>query len=101
MNKKMIIKYGVYIFLSLICGIAFIVISEITGLSRLNLIAMGGESWALWIHPLLMSIFFLFFGKVFQIKRYGLLFMVILVAFFILFYFVYNGKLFINPVPFN
>lgn len=101
MNVKRIFNLIIYILLSIAGGIILIVISELIKFSHTNLIPFGGNSWAVWFHPIFMGLSFGVFSKLFKIKRPILIFFIITILSIIIFYFVYNGLLFVNPIPFE
>ena len=91
----------VYILLSFAGGIILIIISELIKFSHLNLIPFGGNSWAIWFHPIFVGLSFGIFSKIFKIQKPIPIFLVITIIGVIIFYYIYNGLLFVNPIPFG
>lgn len=66
MIKNKIIDWVVYIIISIIGGLLLIMISELIKFSHLNLLLLGGNSWAIWFHALVFGISFGISSKVFK-----------------------------------
>jgi len=78
-----------------------ILASEFLKFSHLNLAVFGGHSWATWVYPVLVSLSFGFFSKLLKIGNSKYVFLISLFVFVIIFYFMLNGSLFINFIPFG
>jgi hypothetical protein len=82
--------------------IILIIIGEYIGLTNLNLLPLGGPSWALWLYPVYFLLVYLILFFVFKLpKKYFWCFIILGVVVFIIFYIITNGNLFVNPVPFG
>lgn len=101
MDYDKIIKIIGFVFSGLVIGALLILISEVIKFSHLNLIPFGGASWATWIHPLAIGASFGVFSKIFKISKPVYIFLLVTIISIIIFYFIYNGLLFINPLPFG
>lgn len=101
MDYKKIIKIIGFLFSGLVAGILLIFISELIKFSHLNLIPFGGASWAVWFHPVAMGVSFGVFSKLFKINKPVYIFLLTTIFSIIVFYFIYNGLLFENPLPFG
>jgi hypothetical protein len=86
---------------SLVFSAVLIFTSEKVGFSHLNLIPFGGESWALWSYPLCILFSFLLFSLIFKIHNKIQFISILAIVIFILFFIVFQGTLFANPMPFN
>lgn len=82
-------------------GLLLIFIFEIINFSHTNLLPFGGSSWALWIQPIAVGISFALFAKLLKIRKILYIFLTALFISFFIFYFIYNGLLFMNPIPFG
>ncbi|MBI2459200.1 MAG: hypothetical protein HYV53_01445 [Parcubacteria group bacterium] len=101
MDYKKIIKMISFLFSGLVVGALLILISELIKFSHLNLIPFGGVSWAVWFHPVAMGVSFGILSKLFKINKPIYIFLFVTIISIITFYFIYNGLLFINPLPFG
>ena len=101
MAYNKIIKIIGFLFSGLVVGVLLILISELIKFSHLNLIPFGGASWAIWFHPLAIGVSFGIFSKVFKISKPIYIFLLATLISIIIFYFIYNGLLFTNPLPFG
>lgn len=101
MIKNKIINWAIYIISSIIGGLLLIVISESIRFSHINLLPFGGDSWAVWFHPFAFGISFGVLSKIFKIKKSIIIFLGTTIISIIIFYFLYNGLLFFNPIPFS
>lgn len=100
MNSK-VLRIIIYFTMSISGGVLLILLSELLRFSHLNLIPLGGPSWAIWFHPLAFIISFNLINIIFKIFRPLKLLLLSFIIFFLLFYIIYSGYLFINPLPFN
>lgn len=101
MNYKKIIKIIGFLFSGLLVGSLLILVSELVKFSHLNLIPFGGVSWAVWFHPVAIGISFGVLSELFKIYKSVYIFLLVTIISIIIFYFIYNGLLFINPLPFG
>lgn len=98
MNKKIILSWLSFIICGFIAGTTLIFFSELIGFSHIGFMSL---SWALWFYPLAFIISFGVSGKMFKIKNLKIIIVTISVIFIILFYIIFEGKLFINFIPFK
>ena len=101
MDYKKIVKIVGFLFSGLSAGVLLIFISELIKFSHLNLIPFGGTSWAIWFHPVAMGVSFGILSKLFKINKSVYIFLLVTTISMIVFYYIYNGLLFINPLPFG
>jgi hypothetical protein len=75
--------------------------SEFSGFSHTNFIPFGGKSWALWAYPAVSFLGFLISSFLFKIKNTPKILLLVAAVIFILFFLVFGGNLFVNPIPFG
>ncbi len=101
MSNQINLKLIKYLVASTILGILLILLSESTKFSHLNLLPMGGRSWALWLYPLSFSICFAGMGFYMKIKNWQFISVAILILLSFIFYVLTGGTLFDNLTPFG
>lgn len=101
MIKNKTINVIVYIICGLLGGFLLIIFSELIKFSHFNLLPLGGESWAIWLHAFAFGISFGVLSKLFKIHKAVYISLSITIFCIILLEIFYNGLLFINPIPFG
>jgi hypothetical protein len=90
-----------FILAGIVFGIILIVVSEFSSFSHLNLVPFGGKSWALWVYPVVLFLGVFISSFLFKIKNKLIILLSTAIIVFLLFLFVFNGNLFVNPIPFG
>lgn len=97
-----IIRYPVFIILGLAGSAVLIIASELIGFSHMNFVALANPSYASWVYPVYFLISFLIFAKVLRLpNRVKYYVIAASIIFAIWLYFVFEGNMFENPIPFG
>ncbi|OGL59380.1 hypothetical protein A2752_05480 [Candidatus Uhrbacteria bacterium RIFCSPHIGHO2_01_FULL_46_23] len=100
--SKIFLKFISFVLISVVSTILLIIVSEKTSFSRINLLPLGGPSWALWTYPIYLLFGLSFSHFIFGLpKRYFTFLLTIWAIIFIVYYIVFNGSVFENPIPFG
>ena len=87
--------------IGVVFGIALMICSEFFNFSHTNLVPFGGKSWALWAYPVTLFLGLFISSFLFKIKNKLMILLATAIIIFFLFFFVFNGNMFVNPVPFG
>ncbi len=97
-----IIKYPAFIISGLIGTVFLTIVSQLVGFSRENFLPFAGPYYAGWVYPVYFFISFMIFAKVFQLPKIAKYYIIAAsVIFAILLYFIFEGQMFDNPIPFG
>ena len=95
-------KYPLFIILGLLGTVALTILSDTIGFSRTNFFPFSGPSYASWVYPVYFLISFLVFRRVLDIPKKANYYIIgAFVVLLIWSYFIFEGELFINPIPFG
>ena len=97
-------KLGLYLLFTIVgitMGSILIVVSEIINLSNINLIPFGGDSWAMWIYPILRTLGMYLSSLILKFKNPLVISLVSLIIFSLLAFAVLGDNIFSNPIPWN
>jgi hypothetical protein len=98
LSELKILKFSI---IGIIFGIILMILSEISKFSHMNLLPLGGKSWALWAYPFCFFVSFAGSGYYLKIKNWLIVSIVLFIVFSIIFYMLTSGLLFENLKPFG
>lgn len=95
------INFFCFFSLGIVLGVILIIVSEFFKFSHLNLVPFGGRSWALWVFPFSIFLGLFISSFLFKIKNKLKILSLLTIFITVVFFFLANGGLFANPVPFS
>ncbi len=96
------LKYTYFIILGFLGALFLVYTSEIIGFSRMSFFPLSGPSYAIWVYPVYLFLSFFVCARFFVLpKKINYIIAIVSLACLLLLFFIFEGSLFNNPVPFG